>query len=159
VGSEKPIKIGGKEGMKHLRSIVFVVIVAILFVALRYIATAEQAKQTTTTETQSSETVDGTDASNAETEIYYTYKSEEALKEDYKVNHLPFGNINKANFIASANNIIHNYNGKVLTKTAEESGDTVYYDPESNSIVFVTQDGYIRTCFKPDGRQAYFQAQ
>ena len=159
MGNEKPIKIGGKEIMKHLRSIVFVVIVIILFICLKYIATTEKAKETTTTETESSETADSNDASDAEAEIYYTYSSEEALKADYKVNHLPFGNISKDNFIASANNIIHNYNGEVLTKTAEESGDTVYYDPESNSIVFVTQDGYIRTCFKPEGRQAYFQAQ
>ena len=41
----------------------------------------------------------------------------------------------------------------------EEDNDDIYYLEESNEIVFVSSDGYIRTYFSPEEGIDYFNRQ
>ena len=45
---------------------------------------------------------------------------------------------------------------QALHKLEKEDGDDVYYLEDSNELVIVSTDGYIRTYFKPNSGKSYF---
>ena len=59
-------------------------------------------------------------------------------------------------YLSKANEVINNPNA--LTKTEAEDGDMIYYIEDTNEIVFVSTDGYIRTYFRCKNK-AYFDRQ
>ena len=59
-------------------------------------------------------------------------------------------------YLEAANRVINNPDA--LHKLEAEDQDHVYYLEETDEIVFVSQDGYIRTYFQPGGRD-YFERQ
>ena len=59
-------------------------------------------------------------------------------------------------YLRAANNVISN--PAALHKLEAEDNDHVYYVEATDEIVFLSQDGYIRTYFKCGGRD-YFDRQ
>jgi hypothetical protein len=63
---------------------------------------------------------------------------------------------NEAEYLAGANAVINN--PSALHKLEAEDNDHVYYIESTNEIVFLSQDGFIRTYFICSGK-AYFDRQ
>ena len=55
--------------------------------------------------------------------------------------------------------IVEKYREYSKHKKEAEDGDDIYYDTENNEIVFVSEDGYIRTYFKPTDGINYYNRQ
>lgn len=82
----------------------------------------------------------------------------EKLLEDHFVKHgNEFGYSSKEEYLAGANRVINSSSS--LHKQEGEDGDDIYYDKNSNEIVFVSEDGYIRTYFKPSEGIDYYNRQ
>lgn len=60
-------------------------------------------------------------------------------------------------YLAGANKVISSSSS--LHKQEGEDGDDIYYDKNSNEIVFVSGDGYIRTYFRPSEGIDYYNRQ
>lgn len=58
---------------------------------------------------------------------------------------------------AAASDVV--LNPDTLRKLEDEDGDYVFYLEETNDIVFLSKDGYIRTYFRPDSGKRYFDKQ
>lgn len=82
----------------------------------------------------------------------------EKLLEDHFVKHgNEFGYSSKEEYLAGANRVINSSSS--LHKQEGEDGDDIYYDKNNNEIVFVSEDGYIRTYFKPSEGIDYYNRQ
>ena len=82
----------------------------------------------------------------------------EKLLEDHFVKHgNEFGYSTKEEYLAGANRVINSSSS--LHKQEGEDGDDIYYDKNNNEIVFVSEDGYIRTYFKPSEGIDYYNRQ
>lgn len=80
------------------------------------------------------------------------------LWEDHFLKHGDeFGYKTKEEYLNGANEVITSSSS--LYKQEGEDGDNIYYDEKDNEIVFVSQDGYIRTYFRPSEGIEYFNRQ
>ena len=68
-----------------------------------------------------------------------------------------FGYSTKEEYLEGANEVVASASSK--HKKEAEDGDDIYYDTENNEIVFVSEDGYIRTYFKPTDGINYYNRQ
>ena len=68
-----------------------------------------------------------------------------------------FGYSTKEEYLKGANEVVASAFSK--HKKEAEDGDDIYYDAENNEIVFVSEDGYIRTYFKPSDGINYYNRQ
>ena len=68
-----------------------------------------------------------------------------------------FGYSTKEEYLQGANEVVASAYSK--HKKEAEDGDDIYYDTENNEIVFVSEDGYIRTYFKPTDGINYYNRQ
>ena len=84
----------------------------------------------------------------------YTFRSEELLNNHYQKHGIDMGFSTKKEYVKAANAVINNPNA--LFKYEAEDNDLVYYIEETNEIVFVSTDGYIRTYFICSGKD-YFE--
>lgn len=89
-------------------------------------------------------------------EKQYTFRYESYLDEHYEKHGIEMGFVSKEEYLEAANRVINNPDA--LHKLEAEDQDHVYYLEETDEIVFLSQDGYIRTYFKPGGRD-YFERQ
>lgn len=87
----------------------------------------------------------------------YTFRNESSLEQHFEKHGGEFDYADKEEYLAGANRVISDPNA--LTKTEKEDGDFVYYLPESNELVILSTDGYIRTYFRPDSGMDYFNKQ
>ena len=87
----------------------------------------------------------------------YTFKSEDLLQEHFNKHGSEFGYASTSQYESGANTVINSPN--VLHKTEVEDGDSVYYIQETNELVILSTDGYIRTYFKPDDGIGYYNKQ
>ncbi|HAP33609.1 MAG: hypothetical protein K6F97_10630 [Lachnospiraceae bacterium] len=74
------------------------------------------------------------------------------------MNQAEFGDITKEEYLALAQELVDTPGSQVLTKNNDD-GDTLFYDPDTNSFAVVSGDGYLRTFFKPSAGQKYFDKQ
>lgn len=82
----------------------------------------------------------------------------ERLLDDHFIKHgSEFGYSTKEEYLEGANKVINSPSS--LHKQEGEDGDDIYYDEKSNEIVFVSEDGYIRTYFKPSEGINYYNRQ
>lgn len=80
------------------------------------------------------------------------------LWEDHFLKHGgEFGYETKEEYLEGANEVVASASSK--HKKEAEDGDDIYYDTENNEIVFVSEDGYIRTYFKPTDGINYYNRQ
>ena len=68
-----------------------------------------------------------------------------------------FGYSTKEEYLEGANEVVASASSK--HKKEAKDGDDIYYDTENNEIVFVSEDGYIRTYFKPTDGINYYNRQ
>lgn len=88
----------------------------------------------------------------------YSFNTEALLNSHYQKHGSEFGNITKEEYLQSANALITLNSSDVLTKS-EDDGDTLYYSEGTNEFLVLSQDGYIRTYFKPDDGIKYYNRQ
>ncbi len=60
-------------------------------------------------------------------------------------------------YLIKANAVIQNPQSKVKIETDEGDNDKIYYLPQTGEIVFVSEDGFIRTYYIAD--EDYFERQ
>ena len=80
------------------------------------------------------------------------------LWEEHFIKHgSEFGYSTKEEYLKGANEVVASAYSK--HKKEAEDGDDIYYDTENNEIVFVSEDGYIRTYVKPTDGINYYNRQ
>ena len=89
--------------------------------------------------------------------ITYTFRKDSYLEEHFEKHGQEFPYATAEDYLIGANLVIENPDA--LTKTEAEDGDMIYYVEETNEIVFLSTDGYIRSYFKPSAGIAYFNRQ
>lgn len=86
----------------------------------------------------------------------YKFRKPSYLTEHYNKHGLEMGFDSEDAYLAAANAVINNPDA--LQKNEAEDNDRVFFIEETNEIVFLSGDGYIRTYFKCSGK-AYFDRQ
>jgi len=89
--------------------------------------------------------------------IEYEFRNESLLNEHYEKHGSEMNAESIDEYVKMANEVINNPNS--LHKLEAEDGDDVYYLEESNELVIVSTDGYIRTYFMPDNGKEFFDKQ
>ena len=124
--------------------------------------TAEVTETSTVTEAETTAEVTETStiSESAETEIpakQYCFRNSELLNEHYKSHGIEMGFASAEEYEKAAAAVIDAPG--VLHKYEKEDNDDVYYLENTNEIVIVSTDGFIRTYFKPDRGKDYFDEQ
>lgn len=88
--------------------------------------------------------------------VAYTFRKPSYLTEHFEKHGAEVGAASELEYLQMANAVISNPNA--LHKLEAEDNDHVYYIEATNEIVFLSQDGYIRTYFICSGK-AYFDRQ
>lgn len=86
----------------------------------------------------------------------YNFRTEKSLNDHFKKHGADTYSKNEDEYLQKANEVINNPDA--LTKTEAEDGDRVFYIEETDEIVFLSTDGYIRTYFICSGKD-YFDRQ
>lgn len=89
------------------------------------------------------------------------FRNKDRFEEHYQkhvIDQQEFGNITRDEYMRLAQELVDTPSDEVLSKQNGD-GDTLYYDPGSNSFAVVSADGYLRTFFKPSAGQAYYDRQ
>ena len=92
-------------------------------------------------------------------DIFYTFRTEEQYQLHYEKHGDEFGDISKDEYLILANSLIQDESGEVLSKPEQEDDDTVYYREATNEFLILSDDGYIRTFFRPDDGIEYYNRQ
>ena len=90
-------------------------------------------------------------------EKQYTFRSQKLLEQHYEKHGIEMGFASAEEYLAAANKVVSS--PQALHKKEAEDNDDVYYLEESNEFVIVSEDGYIRTYFLPDGGISYYNRQ
>ena len=114
--------------------------------------------------TQASGSNNGSQA--AVTQQYDTSKgtqsrSEKLFEEHYEkhvIKQQEFGDVTKDEYLKLAQDLVDRPGSQVLTKKDEDK-NTLYYDPDTNSFAVKSDDGYIRSFFKPSAGVDYYNRQ
>lgn len=85
------------------------------------------------------------------------FRSEQLLEEHYKKHGIGMGFDSAQDYEAAAAKVA--LDGTALHKEEKEDGDDVYYLENTNELVIISTDGYIRTYFEPEDGIAYFERQ
>ena len=88
--------------------------------------------------------------------ISYDFRNPSLRTEHYKKHGIEMGFESVDAYVQAANDVISN--PAALHKLEAEDDDHVYYIEATDEIVFLSQDGYIRTYFKCGGKD-YFDRQ
>ncbi len=86
----------------------------------------------------------------------YSFRTEKSLKDHFKKHGADTYCKSAEEYLEKANAVINNPNA--LYKTEAEDGDSIFYIEETDEIVFLSTDGYIRTYFICSGKD-YFDRQ
>ena len=84
---------------------------------------------------------------------FYSFRKPSYLTEHYEKHGIEMGYSDENAYLAGANAVINN--PKALHKLEAEDNDHIYYLEDTNEIVFLSQDGYIRTYFICSGKDYY----
>lgn len=122
---------------------------------------ADGAPSTPAASVSSSSTVAGTasasvSASTSSADVTYRFRDKSRLNEHYRKHGIEMGFSDAQSYEQAANAVAHD--PQALHKLEKEDGDDVYYLESTDEIVFISQDGYIRTYFNPGGID-YFNRQ
>ena len=85
------------------------------------------------------------------------FRNDNYLAEHFEKHGKEFNYATKEEYLAGANKVVSS--SSALHKTEAEDGDDVYYIEETNEVVIVSTDGYIRTYFKPEDGIDYYNRQ
>ncbi len=151
-----------------IRLAVIIVLAVLLFFGIRTVRKntddAVANNKNTAAEQSVEESVTGpdevfTDKTDEQTQqvFLYNFRRSSYLTEHFNKHGDEFGYENEQEYLEGANDVIADK--KSLHKTEAGDGDHVFFQESTGSIVFVSQDGYIRTYFKPDDGIEYFNRQ
>lgn len=87
----------------------------------------------------------------------YHFKNDDRLSDHYYKHGIEMGFASEEEYEERASEIIND--PSALHKTEKEDEDDIYYLEETNEIVFVSDDGYIRTYFNPEDGIEYYEEQ
>lgn len=93
---------------------------------------------------------------NPSKQITYIFRSQDLYDQHYNKHGQEFGDITKEEYIILANEL---FTSEDALRKTEADGDLLFYDVESNTFGVLSEDGYIRTCFKPDDGIEYWNRQ
>lgn len=114
------------------------------------------AYNTDKTKTRSDKTTESKKEENNNNEKTYSFRKASYLTQHFEKHGSEMGYKTEEDYLKGANKVINN--SKALHKLEAEDNDHIYYIEETNEIVFLSQDGYIRTYFICSGK-AYYDRQ
>ena len=91
----------------------------------------------------------------SDVEIKYTFRYPDRLTEHFEKHGVEMGFSDEEEYLRAANAVISNPDA--LHELEADDNDHVYFVESTGEIVFLSQDGYIRTYFITD--KAYFERQ
>ena len=86
-----------------------------------------------------------------------TFRTPEKLIKHFEEHKRATGCETAEEYLIKANAVINNTQSKVKIETDESDNDKVYYLSQTGEIVFVSEDGFIRTYYIADDE--YFERQ
>jgi hypothetical protein len=92
-----------------------------------------------------------------ETKETLIFRNFDLLNEHFEKHGRAMGYTSTEDYLAAANEVV--YNSSSLHKKQKEDGDDVYFLQETDDLVIVSSDGYIRTYFRPEDGIAYYNRQ
>ena len=87
----------------------------------------------------------------------FTFRTPEKLIKHFEEHKRATGCETAEEYLIKANAVINNPQSKVKIETDEGDNDKIYYLPQTGEIVFVSEDGFIRTYYIADDE--YFERQ
>ena len=87
----------------------------------------------------------------------YEFRNDKLLEDHFEKHKNEFNYTSKEEYLQGANDVINSKSS--IHKQEGEDGDYIYYNASKNEIVFLSQDGYIRTYFKPSDGMDYYNRQ
>lgn len=85
------------------------------------------------------------------------FRTPQKLLNHFSEHHEATGCRTAEEYLIKANAVIQNPKAKSKYETDEDDNDKIFYIPETGEIVFVSEDGFIRTYFIADDE--YFERQ
>ena len=85
------------------------------------------------------------------------FRNKKLLQQHYEKHGIEMGFKSAADYESAAAAVVENPDA--LHKTEQEDNDDIYYIESTNEIVFVSEDGYIRTYFNPSRGIRYYNEQ
>ena len=107
-------------------------------------------------QTETPEISDSSEQAETSTRRSYTFRKPSYLKDHFKKHGQEMGAESEEEYLQMANDVIHNPDA--ITKLEAEDDDQIFFLDDTNEIVFLSQDGYIRTYFICSGIN-YFNRQ
>lgn len=98
-----------------------------------------------------------TDTDIQSSSIQYFFRKDEYLTEHFNKHGEEFSYETEEEYLAGANKVVKSKDA--LSKKEAEDDDIVYYLEETNELVILSPDGFIRTYFKPEKGKEYFDKQ
>ena len=105
-----------------------------------------------------SETEETTTTEEEREYVEYSFRSEKQYVDHFKKHGHEFGDITIEEYLQMANDLINSDSDTLHTKISKD-GDYLFYDEETNEFLVLSDDGYIRTFFKPNARIDYYNRQ
>ena len=90
--------------------------------------------------------------------VEYSFRSEKQYVDHFKKHGHEFGDITIEEYLQMANDLINSDSDTLHTKISKD-GDYLFYDEATNEFLVLSDDGYIRTFFKPNARIDYYNRQ
>ena len=105
----------------------------------------------------SQDTAKQSETTDSKNDQLYEFYDEEHLQEHFEKHRDEFDYSSAEEYEKGANRVIYTFG--VLHKKEKEDNDDIYYRVNTNELVIVSSDGYIRTYFKPEDGMAYYDRQ
>ncbi|MCR5503880.1 MAG: hypothetical protein K6F53_12820 [Lachnospiraceae bacterium] len=89
------------------------------------------------------------------------FRNRQRFEEHYRkhvIDQAEFGDISEEEYMTLAQDLVDRPGDQVLSKK-DSDGNTLFYDPDTNSFAVLSKDGYIRTFFKPAAGKKYYDRQ
>jgi pyocin large subunit-like protein len=102
------------------------------------------------------ETDDAVSNTDSETKETLIFRSFDLLNEHFEKHGRDMGFTSTEEYLAAANEVVHN---TASLHKQQSDGDEVYFLQETDDLVVVSTDGYIRTYFRPSDGIAYYNRQ
>ena len=105
-----------------------------------------------------SETEETTTTEEEREYVEYSFRSEKQYVSHYEKHGHEFGDITIEEYLHMANDLINSDSDTLHTKISKD-GDYLFYDEATNEFLVLSDDGYIRTFFKPNAGIDYYNRQ
>lgn len=133
---------------KRIKSLLFILLALVCFTGCVF------TEEDTTENTSVKEDIE--EDTTEKEQVSLQFRKHSYLTQHFEKHGEEMGCSSEEEYLLKANEVVNN--PKALTKTEAEDGDMIYYLEDTNEIVFVSTDGYIRTYFRCKNK-SYFDRQ